>query len=49
MIICFFVEQAAMLLLLLTFKVNMSFKRVSKKKFNEIIFAKYLKTFEKRE
>ena len=41
MIICFFLKQIELLLFLLIFKVNMTFKWIKIKNFNEIIFAKY--------
>jgi hypothetical protein len=42
MIICFFKEQAKLLIDQISFEVDMSFKRIRQKDLNEIIFASYL-------
>lgn len=47
MIICFFNQQAHMLLSLKIFEIDMSFKRIAIKNLNEIVFAVYSSTSEK--
>lgn len=47
MVINFFKEQAKLLFLVDSFKVNMSFKRLRRKDRNEIVFAIYLLSYAK--
>ena len=41
MIICLFKEQAELLRSLTSFEVDMAYKRLKSKKFNEVVFAYY--------